>query len=69
MLGSLSDDDMDGIEKKAVGLISKTTTLHVTLFLYISLPSLPDYNVKVPEFTFCRGRERKKTTSFSFPEL
>ena len=29
MLGSLSDDDMDGIEKKAVGLISKTTTLHV----------------------------------------
>ena len=38
-------------------------------FLYISLPSLPDYNVKVPEFTFCRGREHKTTTFFSFPEL
>ena len=70
MLGSLSDDDMDGIEKKAVGLISKTTTLHMPHpFLYISWPSLPDYNVKVPEFTFCRGREHKTTTFFSFPEL
>ena len=29
----------------------------ITLFLYISLPSLHDYNVKVPNFTFCRGRE------------
>ena len=70
MLGSLSNDDMDGIEKKAVGLISKTTTLHMHhAFLYISVPSLPDYNVKVPEFTFCRGREHKTTTFFSFPEL
>ena len=31
MLGSLSNDDVDGNEngKKAIGLISKTTTLHV----------------------------------------
>ena len=28
-------------------------------FLYISLPSLHDYNVKVPNFTFCQGREHK----------
>ena len=41
----------------------------ITLFLYISLPSLPDYNGKMPEFTFCRGREHKTTTFFSFPEL
>ena len=71
-LGSLSNDDADGNEngQKAIGLISKTTTLHVHhTFLYISLPSLPDYNVKVPEFTFCRGREHKTTTFFSFPEL
>ena len=26
-------------------------------FLYISQPSLHDYDVKVPNFTFCRGRE------------
>ena len=71
-LGSLSNDDADGNEngKKAIGLISKKTTFHVHhAFLYISLPSLPDYNVKVPEFTFCRGREHKTTTFFSFPEL
>ena len=49
-IGSLSNDDGDGNEngKKAIGLISKTTTLHVHhAFLYISLPSLHDYNVKV----------------------
>ena len=33
-------------------------------FLYISLPSLHDYNVKLPNFTFCRGREQKTTTFF-----
>ena len=68
-IGSLSNDDADGNEngKKAIGLISKTTTLHVHhAFLYISLPLLPNNNVKVPEFTFCRGREHKTTTFFSF---
>ena len=39
-------------------------------FLYISLPSLHDYNVKVPNFTFCRGHENKTTINFSlFPNL
>ena len=40
-LGGLRNDDDDGNEsgKKAIGLISKTTTLHVQhAFLYISLP-------------------------------
>ena len=41
----------------------------IMLFLHISLTSLHDYNVKVPKFTFCRGREYKKQVSFSFPEL
>ena len=34
-------------------------------FLYISLPSLQDYNVKMPNFTFCRGHENKTTINFS----
>ena len=34
-------------------LVDKTTTLHVHLtFLYISLPLLHDYDVKLPNFTF-----------------
>ena len=38
-------------------------------FFCISLLSLHYYNVKVPNFTFCRGRERRQRLSFSFPEL
>ena len=45
----------------------KTTTLHVHhAFLYISFPSLHDYDVKFPNFTFCGGREHKTTTFFFF---
>ena len=37
--------------QRAIGLVSKTTTLHVYYaFLYISLPSLHDYDVKWPNF-------------------
>ena len=72
-LGSLSNDDGDVNEngkKKHYGQISKATTLHVHhAFLYISLPLLHDYDVRVSNFTFCRGREHKTTTSISFPEL
>ena len=53
--------------KKQQVQTGKTTTLHVhNAFLYISLPSLHDYNVKLPNFTFCRGREQKTTTFFFF---
>ena len=46
--------------------ISKTTTLHVDhAFLYISLPSQHDYDVKIPNFTFYGGR-KQATTKFSF---
>ena len=54
-LGSLTSDDGDGNENgtKAIGFISKTTILHAHhAFLYISLPSLHDYDVKLPNFTF-----------------
>ena len=36
----------------------------ITLFWYISLPSLHDYDVKVPNFTFCWGREHRPTIFF-----
>ena len=41
------DGDGNRNVKKAIGLMSKTTTLHVHhAFLYISLPSLHNYDVK-----------------------
>ena len=46
--------------KKAKGL---TTTLHSPHpFLYISLPSLHDYEKKLPDFTICGGRKHKIMT-------
>ena len=54
--GTLRSNDADGsknVKKKTIGLISKTTTLHVHYaFLYISLPALHDYDVKMPNFAF-----------------
>ena len=42
--------------------MGKTTTLHVHLtFLYISLPFLHDYDVKLPNFTFSGGRKQATT--------
>ena len=47
-------------------VISKTTALHVLrAFLYISLPSLHDYDVKMPYLVFYRGRQQS-LTYFSF---
>ena len=52
-----------------MGLISKTTTLHVHhAFLYISLPSLHGYDVKLPNFVFC-GERKQATTKFNFDLL
>ena len=69
-IGSFSNDDDDGNEniKKATGLITKTSTLHVHYtFWYISLPSLHDKDVKFPVWTFYGGRKQTKTNfSFSF---
>ena len=63
-IGTLRSDDGDGNgdATKAIGLISETTILHVHhAFLYISLPSLHDYDVKMPNFTMYRGSTLAKT--------
>ena len=45
---------------KAIGLVIKTTTLHVHhAFLYISMTSLHDYYVKWPNLKAFWGRERQ----------
>ena len=47
---------------KTIGSISKTTILRVHhAFLYISLPSLHDYDVKMPNFTMYRGNTQATT--------
>ena len=64
---SFSNDDGNGKEdvKKAIGLLRKTTTLHVHhAFLYISLPSLRDYDVKMPNCKFYWGRKQATTNLF-----
>ena len=63
--GRLSNDDGGGEEKdkKAIASIAldwQNKTLHVHhAFLYISLPSLHNYDVKLPSFSFNEGRERQ----------
>ena len=55
LLGRLGNDDGDGDGnengKKAIGLDKQNNNA----FLYISLLSLRDNNVKLPIFTFCGG--------------
>ena len=66
LMGTLRSDDGDGNGNatKTIGLISKTTILHVHhAFLYISLPSLHGYDVKMPNFTMYRG-STEATTKF-----
>ena len=67
-LGSLRSNDADGNEyvKKTIGLISKTTTLHVHhAFLYIFLPFLHDYDVNMRNLAFYGGR-KQAATKFNF---
>ena len=72
-IGTLRSNDADGNEnvKKTIGLISKTTTLHVHhAFLYISFLFLHDYDVKMPNFAFYGGCKQATTKFyFSFSEL
>ena len=66
-IGSFSNDDGDGKQdaKKAMGLLRRTTTLHVHhAFLHISLPSLHDYDVKMPNCRFYGGRKQATTNLF-----
>ena len=67
LIGTLRSNDADGNEnvKKAIGFISKTTTLHVYhTYLYISFPSLHDYDVKIPNFGHY-GERKQATTKFN----
>ena len=58
-------------QKRTIGLDWQNNNFARAIypFLYISWPSLHDYNVKMPYFTFFRGRERRQQLSFSFPWL
>ena len=58
-LGTLRNYDSNGNAIKATSSISKTTLYMHHAFLYISLPSLHNYDVKWPNFTFIWGRERQ----------
>ena len=63
----LSSDNSDGNEdvKKAIGVMSKTTTLHVHhAFLYSSLPSLHDYDVKMLDRKLYGGRKQGMTNVY-----
>ena len=70
IIGTLRSNDADDNKnvKKTIGLISKTTTLHVHhTFLHISFPFLHDYDVKMPNFAFYGGRKQPtKKFYFSF---
>ena len=53
------DGDGNGYSKKAIDIDKQNNNFaRAHAFLYISLPSLYDYNVKLPNFSFCRGREQ-----------
>ena len=72
LLGTLrsDDDDGNGNTTKAIGLISKTTILHVHhTFLYISLLSLHDYDVKMPNFTLTEEVHKRRRNFLSLSEL
>ena len=58
-----NDGDGNGNATNAIGLITKTTILHHHAFLFISLPSLHDYDVKMLNFTLYRG-STQATTKF-----
>ena len=49
--------------------VSKTSLHGHHAFLYLSLPSLHDYDVKMPNFTFHRQREHTTTNFLSLYKL
>ena len=55
VVASLSNDDGD---------VNENGKKSNRLFLYIYLPSLHDYDVKMPNFTFSGGRKHNTTTFF-----
>ena len=70
VVGTLSFNDATATrtskKKKTPGLICQTTTSRVHhTFLYISLPFLHHYDVKMPNFAFY-GERKQATTKFYF---
>ena len=64
---SNNDGDVNENDKKAIGLDwQNNNSTRALRFLDISLPSLHNLDVNMPNFTFCGGRERKRTTFFFF---
>ena len=59
ILGTFNNENSKENVKNPKGLFSKTTILDVHhAFLYISLPSPHDYDVKMPNFTCVNKRRR-----------
>ena len=53
-----------------MGLEGKTTTLHMHhTFLYIALPCLHDYDVKLPNLTFMEDVNKRRRNFISLSEL
>ena len=66
LLGSFKNDKDDSNSNviKAIGIRTyypNSNFARATRFLYISLPSLHDYDLKLPNFTFSGGRELQTT--------
>ena len=68
-LRSLSNDDGDinknGKKNNRFRLAKQQLCVH-RAFLNISLLSLHDYDMKMPDFTFCGGHEHQTMTFFFF---
>ena len=65
-----NDADGNGNVNKTIGLMSKTTTSHVHhTFLYISVPFLLDYDMKLPISRFLEdvNKQRRNFISLSGP--
>ena len=62
--------DGNGDDKQAIGLIVKTTILHVYhAFLCISLPPLHDYEMKMPSFMSTEEVHKGRPNFLYFSEL
>ena len=55
--------------KKSNSLTRQNKFARASRLLYISLPSLRDYLVKMPNFTFCEGRKQAMTKFILFMNL
>ena len=65
-VGSLSNDDGKGNEygkRNTIGLVWQKNNLHL---LFCTFLCLHDYDLKMPNWTFCVGRKQKTSTFFFF---